>query len=117
MFYPYGYGHMAEALSGTTGIEYGIEDMLTVGERAQTLSRLFNYREGFSKEDDQLPRRVMKAFDKGPLAGVEISPEAFDWALHRYYDLMGWDRETGYPLPDRLKTLGLEELLENVSLA
>ena len=117
MFYPYGYEHMAEALSGTTGLEYTIQDMLAVGERAQTLSRLFNYREGFTKEDDQLPRRVMKAFDKGPLAGVEISQESFDWALHRYYELMGWDRETGYPLPERLKTLGLEELLANVSLA
>lgn len=117
MFYPYRYEHMAEALSGATGIEYTVQDILAVGERAQTLSRLFNYREGFTKNDDQLPRRVMKAFDKGPLAGVEISPESFKWALHRYYELMGWDKETGYPLPERLKALELDALLADVFLS
>lgn len=116
MFYPYRYEHLAEALSGTTGIEYSVEDILTVGERAQTLSRLFNYREGFTKEDDHLPGRVMKAFETGPLAGVEITPEAFDWALHRYYELMGWDRQTGYPQPERLEALGLAELLAGLGL-
>jgi aldehyde:ferredoxin oxidoreductase len=116
MFYPYRYEHMAEALSGATGVEYDIQDILAVGERAQTLSRLFNYREGFSKEDDRLPRRVMKAFDSGPLEGIEITPEAFEWALRRYYELMGWDTETGEPLPERLQALGLSELLADISL-
>jgi aldehyde:ferredoxin oxidoreductase len=116
MLYPYSYEHMVEALSGATGVEYSVEEVLAVGERAQTLSRLFNYREGFTSADDRLPRRVMKAFQEGPLAGVEISADSFEWALHRYYELMGWDRKTGAPLPKRLDELGLTPLLKDVPL-
>ena len=114
MFHPYRYEHVAEALSGATGIEYRIEDVLAIGERAQTLGRLFNYRQGFTAADDRLPSRVMKAFNTGPLAGIEITPDSFDWALHRFYELMGWDRETGTPLPERIEALGLAKLLADI---
>jgi aldehyde:ferredoxin oxidoreductase len=113
-FHPYRYEHMAEALSGATGLEYSIHDVLAVGERANTLGRLFNYREGFTQADDKVPRRFMKAFEEGPIAGKALSPEMFERLLRRYYELMGWDRETGYPLPERLKTLGLSELLADI---
>jgi aldehyde:ferredoxin oxidoreductase len=82
-FYAYDYHHLAEALSGVTGVEYGIRDVLEVGARAQTLARLFNLREGFTAEDDWLPKRVMKAFKSGPLTDVEITPEALAWARRR----------------------------------
>jgi aldehyde:ferredoxin oxidoreductase len=95
-----------------TGIEYGIHDILAVGARAQTLSRLFNLREGFTADDDKLPKRVMKAFKSGPLAGVEITSEAFDWAKRRYYELMKWDPDTGVPSPACLNELELEALLK-----
>lgn len=116
MFHPYRYEHLAEALSGATGVEYNIEDVLAIGERAQTLGRLFNCREGFTEADDRLPRRVMKAFDTGPLSGIEITPDSFDWALRRFYELMGWDRETGTPSSERVEALGLTELLTDVRL-
>jgi len=110
-FYPYSYEHFAQALSGVTGLEYTIHDILAVGARAQTLARLFNLREGFTAEDDRLPKRVMKAFKSGPLAGVEISDETFTWARRRYYELMDWDPETAVPTATCLRKLDLEELL------
>ncbi|NOX62022.1 MAG: aldehyde ferredoxin oxidoreductase family protein [Chloroflexi bacterium] len=110
-FYPYRYSHLAQALSGVTGHEYSVQDLLAVGERAQTLSRLFNLREGFTQEDDRLPRRVMKAFEEGPLAGVEISEDAFYAARNYWYKLMGWTEE-GVPTPERLQSLGLTEILK-----
>ncbi len=109
-FYPYRYSHVAEALSGVTGHEYSVRDFLAVGERAQTLSRLFNLREGFSAEDDRLPKRVMQAFQEGPLAGVEITPEAFLAARTYWYGLMGWTAD-GVPTPERIAQLGLSTLL------
>jgi aldehyde:ferredoxin oxidoreductase len=112
-FYPYRYEHLATALSGVTGIEYDLHDILAVGARAQTLSRLFNLREGFTADDDKLPRRVMKAFERGPLAGVEITDEAFDWAKRRYYELLKWDPDTGVPSETCLDELGLNGLLES----
>jgi len=109
-FYPYDYTHMAAALSGVTGHDYTIHDVLAVGERAQHLSRLFNLREGFTADDDKLPKRVMKAFKDGPLAGVEITDEAFMNARQTWYGLMGWTAD-GVPTVDRLHQLGLTELL------
>ncbi len=116
-FYPYDYQQMAEALSGVTGIQYEIPDILEVGARAQTLCRLFNQRAGLNADDDQLPKDVRKAFHSGPIAGVEISDETFAWAKRRYYELMGWDAETAEPGEACLKALQLEELLAAGPLA
>lgn len=111
-FYPYEYEHMAAALSGVTGLAYSIQDVLAVGARAQTLSRLFNLREGFTAEDDRLPRRVMQAFESGPLAGNEITDATLTWAKRRYYELMNWDPDSGVPGKTCLKELELDKLLE-----
>lgn len=115
-FYPYRYEHLAAALSGVTGVEYTLQDILDVGARAQTLARMFNLREGLTAEDDRLPRRVMRAFESGPLAGVEINADSFAWAKRRYYELMGWDPDTGVPGADCLRDLKLDGLLSTARL-
>jgi aldehyde:ferredoxin oxidoreductase len=102
---------MAAAISGVTGVEYGIHDILAVGARAQTLSRLFNLREGFTADDDKLPKRVMKAFKDGPLAGIGINEVSFNWAKRRYYELMKWNPNTGQPSAECLQELGLDGLI------
>ena len=53
----------------------------------------------------------MKAFKSGPLAGVEITRETFDWAKRRYYQLMQWNPTTGEPSAACLKALELDTLL------
>ncbi len=114
-FYPYSYEHLAQALSGVTGIEYAIQDILAVGARAQTLSRLFNLREGLTAVDDRLPKRVRKAFQSGPIAGKEITAETLAWAKRRYYEMMGWDGETAVPTQSCLEQLQLDQLLAEVT--
>jgi len=110
-FYPYDYGHLAAALSGATGQKYTIHDILNVGARAQTLARMFNLREGFTADDDRLPKRVMQAFESGPLAGVEINEDSFNWAKRRYYEMMQWDPDTGQPSDACLQWLELDSLI------
>lgn len=111
-FYPYDYQQVADMLSGVTGAEYGIQDVIALGARVNTLTRLFNLREGFSADDDRLPRRVMQAFKDGPIAGNEIRMEDFDWAKSRFYEMMGWDAETGVPTGECLERLGIDRLLK-----
>lgn len=111
LFYCYDYQQMAETLSGVSGVEYGIHDVLAVGARAQTLARLFNQREGFTAADDRLPQRVMTPFPNGPIAGIGIGDEDFTWFRRRFYELMKWDPETGVPTDECLRELGLEPLL------
>jgi aldehyde:ferredoxin oxidoreductase len=112
-FYCYDYDHVAEALSGVSGVEYGIHDVLAIGARAQTLSRLFNLREGLTAADDRLPRRVMTAFDSGPVAGSGIDDEDFASFKRRFYEAMKWDPETGAPTADCLQELELDRLLNS----
>ena len=114
-FYPYNYVHVAEALSGVMGHDYDARAMLAIGERTQTLCRLFNLREGFTADDDKLPKRVMKAFETGPLAGVEITDEAFYGARNYWYGLMGWTEE-GVPTAERVTALGLDSLLDGIAV-
>ncbi len=109
-FYFYRYSDLAQALSGVTGHDYSVQDVLAIGERAQTLSRLFNLREGLTAADDRLPRRVMKAFESGPLAGVEITQKALIEARDYWYGLMGWTQE-GVPTEERIAELGLDTLI------
>jgi aldehyde:ferredoxin oxidoreductase len=110
-FYCYDYDHLAEALSGVSGVEYGIHDVLAIGDRAQTLSRLFNLREGLTADDDRLPRRIMTPFDSGPVEGSAASAEDFAWFKRRFYERMRWDPETGEPSAACLQELGLDGLL------
>ena len=39
------------------------------------------------------------------LAGLD--PQKMDQAKRYYYALMGWDRETGIPLPEKVAELGI----------
>ncbi len=115
-FYPYDFTHLAEVLSGVTGVSYTIQDILAVGARAQTLSRLFNLREGLTADDDKLPKRVRKAFAEGPIADKAITDETFAWAKRRYYEMMGWDGETAVPTQTCLQDLQLDTLLKEVEI-
>ena len=82
--------------------------MEDVGERIVTLARMFNLREGFTSKDDILPKRSLKEpLPSGPAKGQVLD---LDTMKAEYYQLMGWD-ENGIPTEERLKKLGLTEIL------
>ena len=87
------------------GTSYKAEDLLMIGERIWNIERLFNLSAGFDHSKDMLPERFLKEeIREGPAQGQinrlgEMLPE--------YYRLRGWS-ENGEPLPETLKTLGLE---------
>ena len=45
--------------------------------------------------------------------GQTLAREAFQAMRDEFYQLRGWDPETGYPRADKLQALGLEDLLES----
>jgi aldehyde:ferredoxin oxidoreductase len=95
------YGRALAALTGTSA------DLIRVGERIWNLERLYNLREGFSRADDTLPRRLLEEpVPEGPSKGwVSHLPEMLD----EYYRFRGWD-ENGVPTDRKLEELGLDEL-------
>lgn len=81
-------------LTAVTGIEFDRGKLLRIGERIWNLERLFNIREGFTKEDDKLPSRLMSEI---PLSEM----------IEKYYEVRGWNSE-GKPKLEKLKELDLE---------
>jgi aldehyde:ferredoxin oxidoreductase len=108
-FLPYSPAQMTDMTNAVTGWENDLATYLRVGERAATLARLYNLREGWDAAGDTLPKRFFESFESGPLAGVGLPREDFDGARIEYYHQMGWDDE-GVPMPGRLAELGIDKL-------
>jgi aldehyde:ferredoxin oxidoreductase len=94
-----------QALSLTFGEEYTYDDAMTVGRRAINLMRLYNARAGLSAEMDAPSERYRSPILDGPAQGADIGA-VLEQMKHLYYELMGWDTETGIPLESTLAELG-----------
>ncbi|MBI2490746.1 MAG: aldehyde ferredoxin oxidoreductase family protein [Candidatus Rokubacteria bacterium] len=99
---------MVDYVNAVTGWNMSLYELLKVGERNNTLARLFNCREGFTPEDDTLPPRLHEGIGNGVLKGQSIDPGEFLAARRTYYAMAGWDPETGRPTPAKLAELGLD---------
>ena len=101
--------HYANILAALTGWDIDGEELLIIGERVINLQRLFNTREGFKKEDDLLPKRMMEK----PLFGEFKDEEScvisnYEDMLKEFYCARGWDVETGKPKIEKIKELQIE---------
>ncbi len=88
-----------------TGWDVTLDELLRIGERATNLARVFNIREGFSRQDDTLPERLFEPLEGGPLKGAALSHAEFEAALTTLYQLKGWDPITSVPDRQRLNDL------------
>jgi len=63
-----------------------------------------------------LPWRMMnEPVPEGPNQGMVTDREMLDRLLDQYYELHGWDPETGIPRRKTLEELGLWELCGDVA--
>jgi len=97
-----------EAVQAATGWDLSIQDLLRIGERATNLARIFNLREGYSRQDDTLPERLFTPLENGALTGVGISKPEFEQAMTELYHVKGWDPESTIPTRERLRLLDIE---------
>jgi aldehyde:ferredoxin oxidoreductase len=98
---------LCEIISAATGWDVTVSELMTTGERIFTLCRAFNVREGITRKDDRLPARFSDPLPEGPYKGETLSQSMLDRMLDYYYELRGWDQETGIPTRERLEKLGL----------
>jgi aldehyde:ferredoxin oxidoreductase len=103
---------IAEAVAAMVGWNTSLYELMELGERATTMARMFNVREGFTRADDYLPDRLYEPLEPGTADEKSISREEFNRALDLYYEAMGWNPQTGIPTHGRLSFLGLDGLLE-----
>lgn len=106
----YNMNYVVEMVRAVTGWDTSLFELMIAGERTTTLARLFNSREGFSRQDDMLPDRLFEPLETGPLTGEKLDREQFNKALDYYYEMMGWDISTGVPREARLYQLNIADL-------
>jgi aldehyde:ferredoxin oxidoreductase len=105
---------LCQLVNAATGFQYAsVHEFEHVGERINTLCRLFNIREGFTRAQDTLPaRNLSQPMPDGPARGQVVE---LDVMLDEYYELMGWDKH-GIPTASTLHELGLTQLIQETSL-
>ena len=108
----YGPDSMVDLCKYGLGWETSLYELMLVGERRINMMRYFNAREGFTKADDILPERIFEPFKDGPSKGICVDKEIFDKAKESYYEIAGWDKETGNPTESTMKKLSLDWLLK-----
>jgi len=104
----FSYDDLLELIRCSTGWESSMWELMKAGERRVNMLRQINALRGFTRKEDKLPERLFQSLPDGPSKGRCVDAKSFPIMLDLYYDLMGWDRETGNPLPGKLLELGLE---------
>ncbi len=97
--------------NAVTGWNLDMKEAVHIGRRIVNLLRVFNFRHGHNPKLEKPSARYGSVPVDGPVKGRGIGPY-FEFMLRTYREMMGWDPETGRPLPETLKSLGLEELIE-----
>jgi len=104
---------MAKAITAVTGWDFSPEEGMQVGNRAVNLLRVFNIRHGHTAEMDAPSPRYGSTPTDGWGKGKNIMAN-WNELRSKYYEGMGWDKETGKPLPDTLQRLGLEDAVDEL---
>jgi aldehyde:ferredoxin oxidoreductase len=90
--------------SAYTGIDISPEEMMETGDRLFNLFKAHTVRSGMGRKDDCAPGSL-KAEDQ----------KRMDRFLDEYYTLRGWDRKLGVPTREKLISLGLEDIAEDLT--
>ncbi len=111
---------IAALYSAVTGINLTTAKIMEASERAWTIGKMLNVREGFNRKDDKAPEAWFKPL---MLEGKEYRITAYhgnsvltrddvERLLDDYYDERGYDKRIGIPTREKLKELGLESMAE-----
>lgn len=103
---------VTDAVSAATGWDFTWQEAADVGARVLNLMRAFNVRHGETREHNSVSPRILEPPLDGPAKGISVG-EKWDQMVDTYYETRGWDKD-GRPLPETLKTLGLEDVAKEL---
>jgi aldehyde:ferredoxin oxidoreductase len=102
-----------ELVNPACGLQWQATDLMRAGERGWNLKRAINNRLGLRRNDDQLPKAFLQPYEDHP-AGADGYVPDIGRMLEAYYQVRGWDPQTGYPKKDKLEELGLGWVVEDL---
>jgi aldehyde:ferredoxin oxidoreductase len=103
-------------LNSVTGLDLEEEELMRIGKQGRNLEKAFNtLHTNMGRQDDLPPRRYMEEPVKsGPYKGYRCERERWDEMLDEFYELQGWDKETGLQTCKGLVELGMEEVAKRL---
>ncbi|MGE4486044.1 MAG: aldehyde ferredoxin oxidoreductase C-terminal domain-containing protein, partial [Oscillospiraceae bacterium] len=112
-FQLYGFEDICTLAKCGLGVDMGMPELLTIGERKVNMFRYFNYMAGLRpKKDDTLPDRIFVPIPDGPAKGADFKRDEWEHAKEVYYEIAGSDPESGRPADAVIKRLSLQWLTE-----
>ncbi|MDD4584034.1 MAG: aldehyde ferredoxin oxidoreductase C-terminal domain-containing protein, partial [Eubacteriales bacterium] len=104
----YDFTDLTNAINAATGMNTHMDELIEIAERRLIMMRAFNTREGFTAEDDELPKRLFDdPLTGGSSDGLTVNHDDFERTKKLYYEMAGLDSE-GKPTKARLLELGLD---------
>ena len=106
------YAESAEIYEHLTGWPTDPEDLRRAGERINNLKKLFNIREGWTRDDDTLPPRVLdERLPTGVAQGIGLDREDLDMMVQSYYRARGWGEDGMIP-GEKVRELELGDVVD-----
>jgi aldehyde:ferredoxin oxidoreductase len=102
-----------DLINTACNLNWNLEELLRTGERGWNLKRVINNRLGLTHKNDKLPKEFLQPYTDHPKGANGYVPE-FEKMLQSYYIARSWDAETGYPMKEKLVSLGLEWVVEDI---
>jgi aldehyde:ferredoxin oxidoreductase len=96
-----------------TGKDWDVAHVLKISERLRNLERMFDVRQGMTREQDALPNKFFETpLARGKYQGAVLDRAKFEKMKDEYYTLRGWDLKTGIPTGEKLAELRLSAVVE-----
>jgi len=107
----------AKLFAPCTGLDISIKEMESpIAERIVNVERCIEVRNnGRDRDGDELVIPHYQWHDKTDGTHLSLDASEFRDLLDRYYDLRGWNRVTGWPTPNKLRELDLDDLADTIS--
>jgi aldehyde:ferredoxin oxidoreductase len=109
--YHFFYDRLVDLYQAATGRRLTRQDLFRAAERLVNLERCLDAREGLNRDEDQLPKRFFQSFPGGANKDKALDMEEMEKMKNAYYRERGWNVETGLPTPEKLRELGLADLI------
>ena len=108
-----------DLINAVMGLDLSEAELMLIAKRSRNLEKAFNtINTDLGRADDMPPERYMKEeVSSGPYKGHIADKEEWENMLNRFYNLHGWDTETGLQTKKGLFELGLEDVADKLSKA
>ncbi len=105
----------AAALSAGLGREIKVDNLIDMASRIATQERAFAVREGLTREQDTLPKKLINYRMPGTWPEDKVNPKDLERMKNEYYAAMAWDMKSGVPTRETLEAMGLSDVASDLA--